>query len=253
MEKKEKIYFISDVHLGASALNNNKERERHLVKWLRHIESEATELFLVGDIFDYWFEYNAVVPKGFTRFFGQLSHMSDQGIKIHFFSGNHDFWAFNYFEEEIGIKVYFKPQTMERCGKKLFIGHGDGLNPKDKGYILLKKVFANKIAQRLFSWIHPDISCYIAHRWSRHSRLSHSDDSSYFDANQGKEEQLIFAQEYLQHHDIDYFIFGHRHVYVDHPLQNNSRLLILGEWINTFSYAMLDETGISLNKYPMEE
>ncbi|QZT39130.1 UDP-2,3-diacylglucosamine diphosphatase [Halosquirtibacter xylanolyticus] len=251
MEKRDKIYFISDVHLGASALNNNKERERHLVKWLKEIEPTASELFLVGDIFDFWYEYSAVVPKGFTRFFGQLSHMCDAGIKVKFFTGNHDVWAFHYLQDEIGVEVYNTPKIFERQGKKLFVGHGDGLNPNDKGYLLLKKVFTNKVAQTLFSWIHPDIAFYIANKWSRHSRLSHPDESAHFVANHEKEEQLQFAMQYLKQEPIDYFIFGHRHVYVNHPLNDTSRLIILGEWIQTFSYALLDKGELTLNKYPM--
>ncbi|MDC1106574.1 UDP-2,3-diacylglucosamine diphosphatase [Prolixibacteraceae bacterium] len=252
VEKRDKIYFISDVHLGASALKNNKERERHLVQWLKEIEPTTAELFLVGDIFDFWYEYHAVVPKGFTRFFGQLSHMIDHGIKVKFFTGNHDVWAYNYLQEEIGIEVFRKPEIFERQGKKLYVGHGDGLNPKDKGYLLLKKVFNNKVAQFLFSCIHPDIAFYIANKWSRHSRLSHPDESAQFIATPNREEQLQFAIEHVKTTPINYYIFGHRHVYVDYSLNDTARLVILGEWIQTFSYAVLSEGELSLNKYPME-
>ncbi|QZE13374.1 UDP-2,3-diacylglucosamine diphosphatase [Halosquirtibacter laminarini] len=253
MVVRDKIYFISDLHLGASALDNNRERELHLVKWLKEIEPSAKELFLVGDIFDFWYEYKYVVPKGFVRFFGQLCHMIDQGVEIHFFTGNHDVWAFDYLQKEIGLKVYYKPKMFVRNGKKIFVGHGDGLNPDDTGYLLLNKVFKSKVAQRLFSWIHPDIAFSIANRWSKHSRLSHPDESEYFEANMNKEEQLRFAISFESVEKVDYLIFGHRHVFIDHQLPKGARLIILGEWIQTFSYAVFDGENISLRKYPMED
>jgi UDP-2,3-diacylglucosamine hydrolase len=247
--KKNKIFFASDFHLGALAIDNNREREAKIVRWLEEIKETASELYLVGDVFDYWFEYKHVVPKGFLRLFGALASLSDSGTKISYFTGNHDMWVFDYFEKELGIKIYYQPILMKKFGKKLYVGHGDGLGPGDKMYKFIKAVFANTACQTLFSWIHPDIGIGLMKWMSMRSRLANP--SPHNEDNMKQEERLItFCEEYLNQQYVDYFIFGHRHLSIKHLLSNNQTIYFnLGEWWDACSYLVMDEEGIDLCFY----
>ena len=238
-----KVYFISDCHLGAGTLKNPKEYERRVVRFLESIEDDCEELYLMGDIIDYWFEFKHVVPKGFTRFLGQLGKMSDKGVKIHWFTGNHDIWIFGYLPEEVGCTLHTKHEVVELKGKKLFLAHGDGLGDDRTSLKLMTGFFHSSICQRMFSWIHPDLSTGFAHWWSKKSRLSGDDFPEYM--GEDKEHVVIFAKNYLAQakEPIDYFVFGHRHIELDLMLTRQTRLFILGDWIKHFSYAVMDEQG----------
>lgn len=238
-----KIYFISDCHLGAGTLDNPKDYERRVVRFLESIEDDCEELYLMGDIIDYWFEFKHVVPKGFTRFLGQLGKMSDKGIKIHWFTGNHDIWIFGYLPEEIGCMLHTKPEVVELKGRKLYLAHGDGLGDDRTSLKLMTRFFHSSICQHLFSWIHPDLSTGFAHWWSKKSRLSGDDFPEYM--GEEKEHVVIYAKNYLAQTKemIDYFVFGHRHIELDLMLSRQTRLFILGDWIKHFSYAVMDEQG----------
>jgi UDP-2,3-diacylglucosamine hydrolase len=246
--KQAKIYFVSDVHLGAPALKNNRERERLFVSWLDQISNDASEIFLLGDIFDFWFEYRKVVPRGFVRTLGKLAELSDRGIRIHFFTGNHDVWAFDYLNEEIGAEIYRKPLEMTRNGHHFLIGHGDGLDPKEKGYLFLKWFFTNRTMQFLFSQLHPNLAFKLAHAWANKSRV---DKGLAPEISKGPEFEtsLTFAKEYRKHHNIDFFIFGHRHIVMEQNINNQAMFYILGEWINHFTYAVFDGEKIELKQY----
>lgn len=245
--EKRKIYFVSDVHLGAPALNNNREREILFAKWLDEIKDDVAELYLMGDIFDFWWEYKKVIPRGFSRIFGRIANLTDQGVPVHFFTGNHDLWAFDYFPEELGVILHKKEVVKEIYGKKFFLAHGDGLDSGDKGYIFLKKIFTNKTLQWLFSRLHPNFALTIAHNWSKSSRLAKNNIEDEFDVN--KEGIYKFAENFLEHEFIDYFIFGHRHRMSNAVIGQNSRFVLLGDWISTFSYGVFDGEEFELKKY----
>jgi UDP-2,3-diacylglucosamine hydrolase len=247
VQEKKKIYFVSDVHLGAPALKNNTEREKHFAKWLDTIRDDAAELYLMGDIFDFWFEYRKVVPRGFTRVLGRLADMSDQGISIHFFAGNHDLWVFDYLPKEIGLTLHRNELVTEIYGKKFFLAHGDGLDPTDKGYLFLKKIFINKKLQWVFARLHPNFAFHLAHRWSKSSRLTKLNRQEEFKVK--NESMFKFAEIYLEKEWIDYFIFGHRHRVAEVEIKNNSRMILLGDWISNFSYGVFDGEKVVLNKF----
>jgi UDP-2,3-diacylglucosamine hydrolase len=248
LSEKGKIYFVSDVHLGAPALkHNNRERERLFVKWLDFIKTDVAALYLMGDIFDFWYEYKKVVPRGFTRVLGRLADMADHGIPIHFFTGNHDLWAFDYLPSEIGLTVHRQELVTVIEGKKFFLGHGDGLDPDDKGYLLLKKIFMNRRLQWFFSRLHPNFAFYLAHRWSESSRLSKIDRKEEFKVK--NESMYKFAQNFLETEWVDYFIFGHRHQMASEELKNGARFILLGDWISNFSYGVFNGNSFELKKF----
>lgn len=237
-----KIYFISDCHLGAGTMQQPLEYERRVVRFLQSIEDDCAELYLLGDIIDYWFEFKHVAPKGFTRFFGQLAHMSDRGIKIHWFTGNHDIWIFDYLPSEIGFTLHVKPETLEIRGKKCFLAHGDGLGEDSRMLQFMTRFFHNRTCQRMFSWLHPDWTTGFAHWWSKKSRLDGNDFPEYM--GEDKEHLVQFAKRHQQEDkDVEYYIFGHRHIMLDLMLSRSTRLMILGDWITHFSYAVMDEEG----------
>ena len=247
MSKRDKTYFISDIHLGAPALNDNHKRELLFVKWLDEIKADAKRLFLVGDIFDYWFEYKKVVPRGFTRSLGKLAELSDSGVEIHFFTGNHDVWVFDYLPTELGLTLHRQEYVTEIGGKKFFIAHGDGLDANDKGYKLLKKLFVNKFLQWMYARLHPNFTISFAHSWSKKSRLSKGSGSDM--PSPEKEGLFQFAKNVLTKEHVDYFVFGHRHVLAKIPMQSNTQFILLGEWIKLFSYGVFDEKGFELKTY----
>lgn len=231
MTKKRKIYFASDFHLG---IPNNKEsylREVKVVSWLDHIKNDANEIYLVGDIFDFWFEYKYTVPKGCIRFLGKIAELIDLGVKIHFFTGNHDMWMFDYLPQELGITIHRDSIQREWNGKKFFIGHGDGLGPGDRFYKFIKTFFQSKVCQWFFARLHPNLGMGIANFWSKKSRISNIKKGEEFLGDE-KEWLYIYAQNILKKEHFDYFIFGHRHLVLDLKIKNkNARYINLGEWV----------------------
>jgi UDP-2,3-diacylglucosamine hydrolase len=234
-----KAYFVSDVHLGAPSLSNNKERELTFVKWLNEIKADATHLFLMGDIFDFWFEYRMVVPRGHTRTLGKIAELSDSGIEVHFFTGNHDVWVFDYLPQELGMILHREEFTIQLGDKRFFLAHGDGLDQSDKGYLFLKKIFTSKTLQWLFARLHPNFASAWGRSWSKHSRLSKGIHGEKFKGEKN-EGLFIFADSMLKNEKFDYFIFGHRHLMEDRPIGENSRFINLGDWINYYSYGIFD-------------
>jgi UDP-2,3-diacylglucosamine hydrolase len=247
LTEKGKIYFISDVHLGAPALSNNRQRELLFAQWLDDINDDVQELYLMGDIFDFWWEYKKVVPRGFTRILGRIANLTDHGIPVHFFPGNHDLWVFDYLPSELGVIVHRNEIVREIGGKKFFLAHGDGLDSEDIGYIRLKKIFTNKKLQWLYSRLHPNFALHIAHRWSKSSRTAKFGMEEEFNVN--NEGMYKFAKSFLKQEPIDYFIFGHRHQMVNIPINETSRFVLLGDWIKNFSYGVFDGHNFDLLKY----
>jgi len=248
----EKIYFASDFHLGIPDHASSLVREKMLVEFLEGCEAECKELFLMGDVFDFWFEYRTVIPKGFVRLLGKLAEMADKGIKIHLFTGNHDIWAFSYLHEEIGIEIHREPKFMAFGGKTFYLAHGDGLGPGDTGYKVLKRVFSNRINQWLFRWLHPDMGARMALYFSRKSRIANNIKDKKAEVSRGIEHEMLFkyAVDTLAHHpEIDYFVFGHRHLPTDIRLHTGARLIILGDWLTNFTYACFDGKDIVLNHF----
>lgn len=247
MSEIKKIYFVSDVHLGAPALKNNRQRELLFAGWLDEIKNDVSELYLMGDIFDFWFEYRKVVPRGFTRILGRLAQFTDDGIPVHFFTGNHDLWVFDYLPEETGVVVHTKECIVELNGKKFFLAHGDDFDPKDKAYHRLKKIFTNRKLQWLFSRLHPNFAFYIAHKWSESSRLSKINEQEEFKVK--NEGMFKFAENYLKQEFVDYFIFGHRHKMADTVIGEKTKFILLGDWITNFSYGVYDGETFKLLRY----
>lgn len=244
---RNKIYFASDFHLGSSSKKFNQLREKKIIKWLNSIAKDAEEIYLLGDIFDFWFEYKHVVPKGFVRFLGTIAHLADSGIKIHFFCGNHDLWIRDYFQDELGIIVHKQKEVIELYGKPFMIGHGDGLDPKDKKYKFINTIFKNKICISLFASLHPRLAIPIAQSWSKSSRASHSED----DKNDLGEKEPIyqFCMKTLEKQNIDYFIFGHRHLVCNKRLKDKIRYINLGHWDISGHYAVWDGKNLELKKF----
>jgi len=249
----KKIYFISDVHLGLYPPEQSARREKWLVSWLDEIKQDASELYLLGDIFDYWHEYRHVVPRGHTRLLGKLAELSDMGIRLHYFTGNHDIWIYDYLPSEIGLTLYRHPVIREMDGYKFFIGHGDGLGPGDRSYKLLKAIFTNKVLQWLFARIHPNAAMTFGKRWSRSSRYAKGIVADPY-LGDDREFQVVFAMQTLKKEHFDYFIFGHRHIPFMINLGNNSYVVNLGDWINNFSYAVWDGRELLLKSiFPEKE
>jgi len=255
----KKIYFLSDFHLGAPDHAASLEREKIIVQFLDEVKNDAAELFLVGDMFDFWYEYKKVVPKGSVRLLGKLAELSDAGIPIHFFVGNHDMWMRDYFQKELNIPVYFEPKEFERNGKVLLVGHGDGLGPGDHGYKRLKKVFRNPVSKWLFGILPPVVGMGIAHYMSRRSRAQTGGKEEIF-LGEDKEWLIIYCREKLKEKNIDFFIFGHRHLAIDYRLSNTtadektgSRYINLGDWIRYFTYAVMEGDQITLRSYTGQE
>lgn len=248
LQPDKKIFFLSDFHLGAPNAAASLQREKAIVAFLESVKQEAAEVFLVGDMFDFWFEYRTVVPKGFVRLLGKLAELSDSGIQLHFFVGNHDMWIRDYFQKELGMQVYFEPTRFEYNGKKFLVGHGDGQGPGDHGYKFLKKIFRNPVCQWLFGVLPPAIGMGIANYFSQKSKeADHGIDEVFM--GEEKEWLIQYSKEMLQKEYVDYFIFGHRHLPIDFPLGNNSRYINLGEWINYKSYAVFNGTDLQLLKF----
>ena len=234
-----KTYFVSDVHLGLQ-VGDPADRERRFTDFLNALPSDTESLYLLGDIWDFWYEYRDVVPKGYIRVFAALTSLMDRGVKIYFFPGNHDIWTYGYFEE-LGMKRLEQPHVVEIAGKKFCLGHGDGLGPVPSGYRFLRGVFHNRVLQILFSMLHPWIAFRFGNGWSRHNRLSH--DISY--EFKGAEEPLYkFAEEFAAENKVDHFIFGHYHDDVCMELPSGAQLHVMKDWINASPYIVADEDGL---------
>ncbi len=244
----KKIYFLSDFHLGAPNPEVSLQREKTIVHFLDSIKQDAGQVFIVGDMFDFWFEYKTVVPKGYVRLLGKLAELSDLGIRLHFFVGNHDMWIRDYFQQELKMQVYFEPTRFTLNGKIFLIGHGDGQGPGDHKYKVLKKIFRNPVCQWLFGIIPPAMGMGLANYFSKKSRQAEEGQEEKF-LGEENEWLLVYCKEVLQKEPIDYFIFGHRHLPIDFTLNNNSRYINLGEWINFNSYAVFDGVNITLTSY----
>lgn len=241
-----KIYFASDFHLGVPDMISSRVREDRIVRWLDSIKNDAAEIFLVGDVFDFWFEYATVIPRGFIRFQGKLAELSDSGVKITLFKGNHDMWMFDYFGNELGISIVSDELVIERNGLKFYLHHGDGLGPGDSKYKLLKKIFRSRTCQWLFARLHPNLGIGLAQKWSNSSRAHNAELDS---LGETEDEWLyIFSRDLLKKDYYDYLIFGHRHLPLDLRL-GNSRYINLGEWVQFNSYAVFDGEKLELKYF----
>lgn len=243
----KKVYFLSDAHLGAKTHRDSLEAEKKLCRWLDHVKQDADSIYLMGDIFDYWYEYKYVVPKGFTRLLGKLAEVTDSGVEVHFFIGNHDIWLTDYLSKECGMILHFEPLIADIKGRKFFLAHGDGLGDDSRLFHFLRKVFHNKFLRKCFSAIHPRWTVPLAHAWSSDSREKGGvieylgEDNEYL---------ILFSKEKLKEiNDIDYFIYGHRHILLNLAIAEHSRVVILGDWITLFSYAEFDGENLFLKRW----
>ena len=244
----KKIYFASDFHLGVPTPEKSLEREKRVVRWLESIRHDAHAIYLLGDMFDFWFEYKHAIPKGFIRFQGKLAELRDAGIPITFFTGNHDLWMFGYFQQELGIDVFREPQVIVFNNKKFMIGHGDGLGPGDRFYKFLKRVYDNRFCQWLFARIHPNLGIGIAQYWSKKSRISSMKKGEEFKGDE-REFLLAYCKEVEARTHHDYYIFGHRHLPLDLSVGATARYINLGEWVHFSTYAVFDGTNLELKKF----
>jgi UDP-2,3-diacylglucosamine hydrolase len=244
----KKVYFLSDFHLGVPDHTSSLEREKRIVAFLDQIKENAAMIFVVGDLFDFWFEYRTVVPKGYVRILGKLAELTDKQIPVHFFVGNHDMWMSGYFEKELNIPVFFESKTYEFNGKKMFVGHGDGLGPGDHGYKFIKKIFRNPVSQFLFGLLPPFFGISLANFFSKRSRILTGTTDEQF-LGEDNEWLVLYAKDKLKEDHFDYFIFGHRHLPIDFQLNEVSRYINLGDWIKYNSYAEFDGTTVQLKYY----
>ena len=244
----KKVYFASDFHLGIPTPAASLLREQRICRWLDSIKGNAAKVYLVGDLFDVWFEYRTVVPKGYVRFLGKLAELMDAGIAVEVFTGNHDLWMRGYFQDELGIPVHHGPLRETINDTRFLIAHGDGLGPGDHGYKLLKGVLRNPVSQWLYRRLHPDTGVGVAGWLSRRGAKHGSGDAPVF-LGPEKEWLVQFALDTLQREPIDYFIFGHRHIAIDYLLPQGSHYINLGDWLRYNSYAVFDGTATQLCYY----
>ena len=281
------VYFLSDAHLGSWAIDHGRTQERRLVRFLDSIKTKARAIYLLGDMFDFWCEWRYVVPKGYTRFLGKLSELTDMGVEVHYFTGNHDIWTYGYLEEECGLIVHTKPETVEIYDKVFYIAHGDGLGDPDTRFKFLRRIFHSRTCQTLFSSLHPrwalwfgmswakhsrfkfiksvfhNRTCQVLFNslhprwamwfgltWAKHSRLKRADGKEPPYMGEDREHLVLFAKQYMKtHNDVDYFMFGHRHIELDLFLSKKTRMMILGDWITQFTYAVFDGEHMFLEEY----
>jgi len=251
ISRDKKIYFASDNHLGAPSDKESRIRERKFVMWLDSIKEDAEIIFLLGDLFDFWFEYKHSVPKGFTRTLGKLAELSDMGIKICFFVGNHDYWTNDYFEKELGIKVFKNPEVFIFNSKSFFIGHGDGLGPGDRGYKRMKLILSNPFFIWMFKLIHPDIGISLGKYFSQKNKLISGEKDLSF-KGENNEWLIRYCKKKLDEGHIDYFIFGHRHLPITHSLKNKSKYINLGDWISHYTFGVFDGKNFKLRSFNSE-
>jgi len=248
LTNNKKIYFASDQHLGAPTAELSFPREQKFVAWLEEIKGDAAAIFLLGDLFDFWFEYKTVVPKGFVRVLGKLAEIRDSGIPIHFFVGNHDLWMSDYFQKELNIPVYHDNKEFTFGDKTFLIGHGDGKGPGDLGYKRMKKVFTNSISKTVFRWLHPDIGIKLAQYLSVKNKLISGEEDVTF-LGEEKEWLVLYAKRKLETKHYNYFIFGHRHLPMKIKVGENSEYINLGDWIGYFTYGIFNGETFELKKF----
>jgi len=247
----KKIYFASDFHLGAPSHAESLNREKRIVAWLDDIKQDAEIIFLVGDLFDFWFEYKRVVPKGYVRFMGKLAELADSGIEVIVFLGNRDMWMTNYFEKELGVTTIRRPKTYIFNNKKFYIGHGDGLGKGDYGYKFLKVIFEGKLPRFLFNRVmHPNLGMLLGYIWTKFSWRKKREAEQYM--GDEKEYLVGYSKEIEANEHHDYYIFGHRHTKVDIQISPNARYINLGDWIWYYSYAVFDGEDIVLTSLKTE-
>ncbi|MEO9966403.1 MAG: UDP-2,3-diacylglucosamine diphosphatase [Reichenbachiella sp.] len=250
IEKGKKIYFASDFHLGVPDPAQSKQREIKIVRWLDQISTDAQSIFLLGDTFDFWFEYKEAIPKGYNRLLGKLAELTDQGINIYLFTGNHDLWLGDYLTQEIGVEIIKRPVSFQLGGKRFYLAHGDGLGPGDSKFKFYKKIFTNPLCQWMFRWLHPDLGIALAKKWSKGSRLAQMSTPLTF---HGEEEWLIIHSREVEKHDThNYYIYGHRHIAGKHELNSTATYLNLGEWFNACTYAEYDGADVKLRDFSDE-
>ena len=242
--KKEKIYFASDFHLGSPNYEESLKREKKIISWLNEIEKDAKKIYLLGDIFDFWFEYEKVVPKGFVRLLAKLADLVDKGIQIHFLAGNHDMWMRDYLEKEIGLKLHFKEFIIEEDNQLIFIGHGDGLGRGDYKYKILKSLFTSNICKWLFSRLHPNFGLALGQAWSNKSRKKQESPAS-----EEKEILVEYCKEQQKNNPVDYYVFGHRHIPMEVKIDKRANYINLGDWIHHYSYAVLSDKKLELREF----
>ena len=244
------VYIISDAHLGSWAIPHQRMQERRLVRFLDDIKHKAAAVYLLGDMFDFWYEWKYAVPKGYTRFLGKISELTDMGVEVHYFTGNHDIWMYGYLEKECGVILHKQPLTTEIYGKVFLMAHGDGLGDPDKKFKFIRGMFRNKVCQRLFSTLHPRWSMWFGQTWAKHSRMKRADGKEPPYMGEDKEFLVLYTKEYIKTHpEIDYFIYGHRHIELDLMLSRKSRIMIIGDWIWQFTYVVFDGEHLLLEEY----
>ena len=252
MQENKLIYFVSDIHLGAPSYEASRERERNFVSWLQEIYDSTEELHIVGDLFDFWFEYKTAVPKGYVRTLAEIARFTDNGKKVYLYTGNHDMWMFGYLEKEIGVEIIREPRAFQYYGYQLEVGHGDGLGPGDHGYKFIKKVFANPVCQWLFARLHPNFGIGLANYFSRSSIAQTGDsEDKFFGHDDEWLIQYCKERETVQHKD--FYIFGHRHLALDYTLKTGARYINLGDWLKDFTYFKLTSEGGELLSYKGKE
>jgi UDP-2,3-diacylglucosamine hydrolase len=247
----KKIFFASDFHLGAPDYESSLAREKKIIRWLDQIKEEAEEIYLLGDVFDFWFEYKHAIPKGFVRLQGKIAELTDSGIPIYWFIGNHDMWIFDYIPKELGVTIIRTEIEKQYGNKSFFIGHGDGLGPGDRGYKFIKKVFRNKVCQWLFARLHPNFGIGLANLSSRKSRASTGSNDAIFHGEE-KEMLIQYCKSKLETKHYDYFIFGHRHLPIAFELENKSTYINIGDWIKYFTYGVFDGEKFELLSFEGE-
>lgn len=250
MDTLKKTYFFSDLHLGAPYIKDGKAHEARIVEFLDSIKGSAKAIYILGDIFDFWYEYKHVIPKGSTRFLGKIAELVDSGIDVHFFGGNHDMWMFGYLQEELGVTVHHKPTILEIDGKTFYLAHGEDLGIEDRAFKTMLKLFRTKFFQKLFSTlVHPNWAMAFAKSWSIKSRHKNSEEGSTKYLGEDKEHLVKFAKSYTGDKHIDYFMFGHRHIVLDLMFKKDSRVIILGDWIRHYTYAEVDKGELLLTEH----
>ncbi len=250
MTMRNNIYILSDAHLGSWAIEHGRTQERRLTRFLDEIKHKAAAIYLLGDMFDFWYEWKYCVPKGYTRFLGKLSELTDMGVEIHYFIGNHDIWMYGYLEEECGVILHRKPETVELHNKVFYFAHGDGLGDPDKKFKIIRKLFHNSLCQRMFSMVHPRWSMWFGQAWAKHSRMKRGDEKEPPYMGEDKEYLVRFTKQYMKTHpNVDYFIYGHRHIELDLMLSHNTRMMIIGDWVWQFTYAVFDGEHLFLEEY----
>ena len=247
MENKN-IYFASDIHLGLPNQTESLVREKKFVAFLDEIKKDAKEIYLLGDVFDFWHEYKHVVPRGYVRFLGKIAEITDLGIPVHFFTGNHDIWVYDYLPTELGVIIHKEPIEIELNNKKFYLAHGDGLGPWDKGFRFMKRGFTNPVLQWFFARLHPNFAVGLANSLSRKNRYAESEDDKVF-KGEDKEWLVLYSKKILKEKHFDFFIYGHRHIPIELMLKENSKYINLGDWIHHFTYAVFDGENTELKKY----